>query len=91
MGKNRSTTIDVKCINGHVVFERYNKEGEGRLLKVYRDEIGTDHSKHSDKPELGEIIYCGICEPPLAVAAVQMIHGRVAYKVKPTGIPKTIA
>lgn len=85
----KAKIINVHDKEGHLLFERYRKVGSGRLLKCFRDEIGVDHTKSQDLT-LDQIIYCTQCEPPLAVAVVTMIHGRVAYKIKSSGVPKMI-
>lgn len=90
MGKeSKVKTIGVYCINNHLLFERYRKVGAGRLQKCFRDEIGVDHTRSDDK-QLGDLIYCLQCNPMLPVAIVAMIHGRVAYKVKSSGIRKIV-
>jgi len=91
MGKETGKQIDIKCKKRHLIFEGYNKVGKGRLLKVYQDQVKKDHTIPQEKEglEIGDFIYCGICEPPLAVASLQMIHGKLAYKIKSSGVPKT--
>jgi len=90
MGRESTNRINVYCKKGHLLFKNYRKVGGGTLLKCYEDEIGKDFSVHNEPPSLEEIIYCGQCEPPLAVAVVKMIHGRVAFEVKHGGIRKVV-
>jgi hypothetical protein len=90
MGKETKVkTIDVFCREGHLVFEHYRKVGGGRLQKLYRDEIGQDLTESSKLPQ-NAVIFCRQCEPPRPVASVEMIHGRVAYKVIQSGIRKVV-
>lgn len=85
MGKEK--IINVYCRNGHLLFERYHKVGDGRLQKCYKDEIGVDHTNASSL-SIGELIYCVRCDPMIPVALVGLVHGRAAYVIKQAGIRK---
>lgn len=90
MGKeNKIKRIDVFCRSGHLLFEKYRKVGGGRLQKLYEDEIGKDHTDSLELPQ-SAVIYCYQCDPPRAVAAVNLIHGRRAYEVVQAGIRKVV-
>ena len=90
MGKeNKARSIDVFCRDNHLLFERYRKVGGGRLQKVYRDEIGRDHTASENLPN-EVVIFCNQCEPPRPIAQVGNVHGRTAYIVFQTGIRKTV-
>ncbi|HUS59932.1 MAG TPA: hypothetical protein VMX76_00950 [Nevskiaceae bacterium] len=83
----KQKTIDVRCKNGHLLFEEYKKVGSGRLIKCYIDKIKIDHVGVSNLPDRADI-FCPQCKKKdiiLRVGRIGMIHGRPAVLINHGG------
>lgn len=69
--KQKTHTIKVYCEKCKTLLYRYRKEGEGHLIKCYKDGITKDNTNGDLKcPNCGETF-----------AREAMIHGRPANKI----------
>lgn len=76
-----NTIIDVRCKCGEDI-ARYEKEGRGRLLKMFLSNILVDYTGQlltTPFPSNDTQINCVSCER--RIATIQMIHGRPAAKL----------
>ena len=83
----RSHVIEVECRCGQDL-AKYEKEGKGRLVKMYLDMILNDKAGiFSGELETGKEIFCPSCSK--RVGTVQMVHGRPAAKMNQGVIKQT--
>ena len=80
--------IKVQCQCGEEL-ARYEKEGKGRLIKMYVDHIvkGPLVPTEETKYENEEDVLCPKCEE--RIGTVKMVHGRPAIKINQGQIKKT--
>lgn len=71
--------IEIICQCG-LKIAKYEKQGRGKLLKMYLDKILEDKTgvflKHL---KTGQFVFCPSCKKRLAT--IQMVHGRPAAKM----------
>lgn len=67
----RTFTIDILCAKCGTFLYKYRKEGPGRLMKCYVDEILEDNTQGN--------LACPSCEQTFA--RERMIHGRPVHKI----------
>ncbi len=77
--------IKVECRCGFVLF-RYFKDGRGRLIKCFLDEIQKDNVGLAGLPLEAQPV-CPSCGKGLGV--VRMIHGRPALKINQGTVKET--
>lgn len=83
----RIRVIEVECGCGFNV-AKYEKEGKGRLIKMYLDMILEDKAEiFKEGLPTGTEIFCPSCSKRLAT--IQMVHGRAAAKINQGAIKKT--
>ncbi len=80
----RGRVVKVECQCGELLF-KYFKDGRGRLIKCFLDEIQADHIGVVDLP-LGTRPTCPGCGKEIGI--IRIVRGRPALKLNQGAIQK---
>ena len=81
----KQKTIDVFCLNGHLLFGKYKKMKPGFLMKCYLDKITDDYVGVAGLPNNTDV-YCPTCS--LRIGRIGQVRGRPSVVINHGGVKR---